>query len=82
MDCHIKAIKINKLTPKQGLFVFILNCFLPGWGTIYAGIKARKNVANNVLFGILQIVSSVIIIGWLWAMLTGYLVWNKSKQGL
>lgn len=80
MDCYIKAVKINKLTPNQGLFVFILNCILPGWGTVSAGIISQQNVCNNLVFGIVQMITAVLLVGWLWAMLTGYLVWNKSKE--
>jgi hypothetical protein len=83
MDCFENSVKIGVLTSAgEGLFVFILNTLLPGWGTIYTGLRCAKQkyVCNNLFFGLLQSVLAWVLIGWLWSMLTGYLIWNAAKD--
>lgn len=77
ISIHTKSIV--KLQPKEGLRVFLLNAFLPGVGTVYAGCKVRRVLANNIMVGFLQAITSLLLVGWLWSLLTGYLIWNESK---
>ena len=67
-----------KLDPKQGLTVFVVNCVLPGWGTLTSGMMCKEVRCNNICLGIIQMFLSLIIIGWLWSIWTGYMIWYRS----
>ena len=69
--------------------ILVLNIFLPGWGTMllaccntYTGNDFSKEEENTsciikcgiILFGILQFISAVCIIGWILSIYTGVLV--------
>eukprot|EP00904_Undaria_pinnatifida_P009076 jgi/Undpi1/5299/HiC_scaffold_2.g00580.m1 len=49
---------------------FILNIFFPGFGTFFAGLFACS--CKTMLVAILQIISAVVIVGWVWAILWGW----------
>ena len=79
MDCMLRVTKIGVLkTPNEGLAVFVVNCLAPGIGTLYTAVRGGF-FWNNAVIGVVQILTAPILIGWLWSMLTGYMVWNKAK---
>lgn len=54
----------------------VLNVILPGIGTIVAGIVGGQKLIGR---GIAQLILAVIIVGWVWAVVTGFqLVTNAS----
>jgi hypothetical protein len=63
----------------MGTTVLLLNCFLPGWGTFFSGFASKEARLNNIILGIIQIATSIILVGWVWSIYTGYLIWDVSK---
>jgi hypothetical protein len=55
----------------------IFNIFFPGFGSILAGMQA--NSSSTVLIGVVQFFLCVTLIGWLWSIYWGVLIYNKSK---
>lgn len=59
-------------TPPENLKLLcvILNFipFLAGIGTIIAGVTDKTNVARDVVVGILQLVLTFALIGWIWSI--------------
>ena len=76
-DMHKKSIV--KLDASMGLVAFILNIVWPGLGTIIAGFINKDAMVNNLIVGILQMVLVCILVGWIWSIYTGYLIYNASK---
>lgn len=60
-----------------GICCFIFNIFLPGLGSLLAGLQA--NSSSTVLIGVLQFFFCWTILGWLWSVYWGFLIYNKSK---
>ncbi|CAM9356957.1 unnamed protein product [Ectocarpus sp. 8 AP-2014] len=55
----------------------MVNIFVPGAGTIIAGICTCS--LKNVLVGILQMVTAPIVIGWVWSILWGWELWQIAR---
>ena len=63
-----------------GLICFILNVILPGVGTIVAGIIGAKGCnCKTVCIGVAQGVLAGFIIGWIWSILHGKHIYERSK---
>jgi hypothetical protein len=60
-----------------GILCLILN-IVPwaGIGSIIAGAKASHT--KTIVFGIIQFVTAVILIGWIWSIVWGVLIFMKS----
>ena len=76
----LNSKSIVKLEGQFGLIVFVLNCVLPGWGTVVSGILSKEVRCNNFILGFLQMMLSIILVGWLWSIYTGYMIWYKSSR--
>jgi len=59
---------------------FILNLLLPGTGTITAAIYNDFEKTQFVI-GVLQLCTSVYLVGWAWSIFWGYLIVVKSRGG-
>ena len=67
---------LTKLNIPGGMWciIFLINLFLPGLGTIIAGIMYGKTVNPDrtgvvICHGITQIITFLTIIGWIWALI-------------
>jgi hypothetical protein len=61
------------------MFILILNCILPGWGTIVLACVGGRECGCWFLTGIAQFLLCPIIIGWVWSILTGCKVLSRSR---
>ena len=68
------------LPNKWAYACFILNLLLPGTGTITAAFYNDFDKTQFVI-GILQLCTSVYLIGWAWSIFWGYLIVVKSRGG-
>lgn len=60
------------------IICFILNIFFPGIGTIIAGIAGGCN-GCAIIVGLLQLFTAWLIIGWIWSIWWGWLIFKKSS---
>ncbi len=68
-----------KLEKQQALIVLIINIFLwPGLGTILAGVWAGGE-NKCLIVGIIQMLLAPILVGWIWAIITGCNIYKKSQ---
>ena len=72
-ELHKKSIV--KLEPTMGLICFIANIGWPGLGTIIAGFINKDAMMNNLIVGILQMFLTCILVGWIWSIYGGFLIW-------
>ncbi|CAN0016467.1 unnamed protein product [Heterosigma akashiwo] len=69
------AMPANEIN--QALLIFILNILLPGVGTIFCGIK--RELQKIIVIGIIQLIASFLLIGWLWSVWWGFFVWKETR---
>jgi len=58
--------------------ILILNCLLPGVGTIIMGCSSQ-NTGEWVCTGILQICLAALLVGWVWSIITGLKCVSHSR---
>jgi len=62
-------------------YCFLLNIFLPGTGSMYAGYlsknKTDKNV--NIFIGIIQLLTAFFIIGWIFSIIWGFFIFRRGS---
>mmetsp|Transcript_1275 Transcript_1275/g.2508 ORF Transcript_1275/g.2508 Transcript_1275/m.2508 type:complete len:100 (-) Transcript_1275:279-578(-) len=62
----------------MGLLCLILNILpFPGLGSLIAGLQA--NSSSTVLIGCLQFLFAPTILGWIWSIWWGVLIYRKSQ---
>mmetsp|Transcript_23298 Transcript_23298/g.58886 ORF Transcript_23298/g.58886 Transcript_23298/m.58886 type:complete len:99 (-) Transcript_23298:3953-4249(-) len=61
-----------------GLLCLILNIILPGWGTIVASVQAGD--AATGLLGAIQFLLSALLVGYIFSIWWGILIFNRSKH--
>lgn len=59
----------------MALVTLLVNIFVPGVGTIIAGVLGNKPMIGK---GIAQLILSIIIVGWIWAIVTGVQVLQNA----
>ena len=73
------APHVLKVESSMGIVILILNIIIPGLGTMLTACMAGDFNCTVLLIGILQNFLAYFIIGWIWSILHGIWVYNKSK---
>ena len=82
-----KGSQIFVLKSPMHIVCFVLNCLLPGWGTMvsaFSCVHAHKNPddcccsCGTFTDGMFQFYLSPLIFGWIWSIIVG---WNIYKKG-
>ena len=71
-----------KLDKTWGLIILIIAiAAAPGYSTILAGFMEadRPNIKDAVLIGIVQFLLVPVLVGWIWAIMTAWKIYNNSK---
>ena len=74
-SCKAAAVKVD---PPLHIILFIVNIVFPGWGSMISACVGKKFEANALIFGILQCVFFWTIVGWIWSIVHGYWIFEKS----
>lgn len=70
-----------KLGKPEAIAVLLLNIFLPGWGTVAAGImQGNERTKNNLIVGTVQYFTALLIVGWVWSIYCGLQIYSYSKR--
>ena len=69
-----------KLEKNLALMCFIFNCLLPGVGSVISSF-AGKNGFNiyACLFGVGQMLTCWLIVGWIWSIYHGFKLYELAK---
>ena len=70
---------INPTNGIAAMICLILNIFVPGTGTILNACLGVK-VGPGLLYGILQLLTTPIIIGWVWSIIYGIKIVQLSGK--
>lgn len=77
------STEVPLVSPAIGVTVLILNIFLPGIGTIVSAF-ADENVwiCNflQLIIGLIQLIFFWTIIAWIWAIIFGLMVYERSMK--
>mmetsp|Transcript_23867 Transcript_23867/g.49937 ORF Transcript_23867/g.49937 Transcript_23867/m.49937 type:complete len:94 (+) Transcript_23867:30-311(+) len=63
----------------MGILILLLNIFLPGIGSIVAGVMKSKT--STIVLGVIQLLTSAFILGWIFSIWWGILIYQKSANG-
>jgi hypothetical protein len=74
---HHSNQQVPTLDTNWGTGMLIVNIFLPGVGTLVAGIKSERN--TTMVIGVFQFLLAFIIVGWIWSIYWGYLLYKKVR---
>ena len=83
IDRQVWALVSNVpyVTKPVAIIAAILNFLLPGFGTMIAACAASDTVSKTQLtVAPIQFLTSVVIIGWVWAIYWGYLLGMKAND--
>jgi hypothetical protein len=79
MVCEdLQSKSVVKCAPPWHIILFITNIVLPGIGTILSSCCASKFNVMAVAIGLCQLITAPIIIGWVWSIYWGYLIYAKT----
>mmetsp|Transcript_7866 Transcript_7866/g.7349 ORF Transcript_7866/g.7349 Transcript_7866/m.7349 type:complete len:92 (+) Transcript_7866:32-307(+) len=77
MCCPDEAIA--KMDPTPALICLILNILWPGLGTMINACYG-DHVGAGICYGLLQMLTCILLVGWIWAIVYGCKILDKSKQ--
>ena len=69
-------------SPCMGLILLILNCALPGVGTIISAFMFEGHCieCTALLCGIIQLVFFEVLFGWVWSIIWGCQIYSKANN--
>ena len=79
VHADVTGLKLENGT--HGLLVFLLSILGAATGTIVAAFlqKDEAKRTNIIIYGLIQYVATCLLVGWFWAIWTGFLIWKNSK---
>ena len=74
--------KIKLEDPVLAKCVLFMSCVgWPGWSTILAGYFAKGEFAAPAyVIGLIQVLTSPILIGWIWAIMNAWQIYKNSTK--
>ena len=78
-DCihKLNSKALVKVKSPWHIVLFILNIF-PGLGTLISSICGSSCNCDTVLVALLQMITAPIIVGWVWILWFGWLIYEKG----
>ncbi len=73
-DCF----RIPVVSKDLAITVLILNIFIPGTGTLLLACTTDTHFNHFMIVGLLQFLSAGLIIGWIWSIVYGIKIVQKS----
>ena len=82
MGEHNAKVNGIKLEGSMGLIILLLAIFIcPGWSTVFAGFMQKDEDAKKsaIIIGIVQVLLIFVLVGWIWAIMSAFKIYNNSK---
>lgn len=70
---------IPSLPKGLAIVLLILNIIFPALGTAFSACLGDKFRPTQLIVALLQFVTVFIIVGWIWSIWWGILIFNKAK---
>ena len=78
-SCQASVVKVQE---PMHIVCFILNIFLPGVGTIISAFMGSDGLNTSALvFGLLQFFLAWTLVCWIWSIVHGWWIYEKSSTG-
>ena len=79
--CHdLEKHTVKKVAKPLHLILFVINILFPGFGTIISGIIGESGChGQTIIVGIVQMLTAWFIVGWIWSIWWGFLIFKKSE---
>ena len=71
---------VVKVAPPMHIVLFILNIVFSGWGTMISACMDKKFNGQAFLFGLLQFLFVWTFVCWIWSIVHGYWIFEKSAK--
>ena len=75
---ELKSKSVVKVPHPWHIIFLVLNVIFPGLGTILSACCGSDLKVWPVMVGLVQMFTSFLIIGWLWSIWWGWLIFRKS----
>ncbi|CDW82909.1 UNKNOWN [Stylonychia lemnae] len=76
---ELKSKSVRKVEKPLHLIIFIVNIFFSGVGTMITGCISKEGFSvYTILVGLVQLLTAWLIVGWIWSIFWGYLIFKKS----
>ena len=63
------------------IILWFLNLVAPGWGSCFVSCLGDKDcIVSQVIVGILQMLTAGCIVGWVWSIWWGALIYKKHSK--
>ena len=79
MVCEKWQESIVSTDKTMAIVLLILNIFFPGLGTLINAFMGDGVVGDQVLVALLQWLTAICIVGWIWAIWWGILMTQKAR---
>lgn len=74
---HVPYPQSPVLEMPMAIVVLVVNLVLPGIGTIIAGVVGQQKMIGR---GIAQFLLTIIVVGWIWALVTSIQCLSNAKR--
>eukprot|EP01080_Neovahlkampfia_damariscottae_P001415 gene1415-12035_t len=72
---------VPRIEKSAALICLLLNVFFPGFGTLLGSLMAPSGCDFcGIIYGLLQIALAGFLIGWIWSIIWGLLMYQSSYQ--
>ena len=71
---------VPKVTSPWQYVAFLMNLFFPGTGTLLASCWAAPCSKSQAVIGVLQFITTMYIVGWLWSVVWGCLIVSTAND--
>ena len=76
-SCKKAVIKVK---PPLHIILFVVNIVFPGWGTMISACCDKKFNCDAFLMGLIQAIFFWTIVCWIWSIIHGYWIYEKSAK--
>ena len=80
MVCDNLVDDIAPVKSSVAILLLLLNIFIPGLGTIVNSFFGGKCRATTFIVGLLQLLLASFILGWIWSIWWGVLIYEKATD--
>ena len=76
-SCKKAVVKVD---PPLHIVLFIVNIIFPGWGTMISACCGKKFNSDALCMGLIQFIFCWTLICWIWSIIHGYWIFEKSAK--
>ncbi|KAL0488304.1 hypothetical protein AKO1_015467 [Acrasis kona] len=72
---------IPRIPPPYHTYCLAMNIIFPGLGTLVASrlVESQRKRKLNLIYGILQMLLGIILIGWIWSVIWGIMIFYRNN---